>query len=348
MIKNNKIGLFTDLHIGLGQDSSSWHDVVLEFGKWSSEIYLKRGINDIIICGDVFHNRSEISVATLDVAKRFFDCFRDFQIYILAGNHDSYFKDHSEVNSISLLDGWKNIKVVQKNPETLKIKDKSAVLVPWGVEYQDIPTADIIFGHFEIVSFYMNTYKKCEHGMSSNDLFDKSKLIISGHFHKKEHRKYNNGEIIYLGSPYQQNFGDSLDERGIYILDIEKNEFEFIENDISPKYYKISVNDLIKNDEKASTLIEKTNKNRISLLVDSPIEPEQLLQLQSKIHKNTPIELRIDYTQPDLKINKDGVEKNLDFVNILDDMEKYIDTIDIKNKEDVFSYIKQIYNLKTT
>jgi DNA repair exonuclease SbcCD nuclease subunit len=345
MIKNSKIGLFTDIHIGLSQDSQLWHNTVLDFAKWSSQKFLEKGINDIIICGDIFHNRSEISVATLDTAKKFFDYFKDFQLYILAGNHDSFFKNHSKVNSISLLDGWSNIKIIDNDVTEIKIKDKKAVLVPWGTNYENIPVADIIFGHFEIVSFYMNTYKVCEHGMSSNDLFKKAKTIVSGHFHKKDHRKYDNGEIVYLGSPYQQNFGDTLDERGIYIYDIENNDFEFIENDISPKYYKLSVDKLLKNEQ----ILENLNikNNHISLTVDSNIDSEQVLLLSSNVQKHLPINFRIEYAEPDLKINKEKVENELNFVNIIDDIETYVDSIDIKNKKEVKEYIKQIYNLKT-
>ena len=87
----------------------------------------------------------------------------------------------------------------------------------------------------------MNSYKVCDHGLESKQLFKKSPTIVSGHFHKKSHRKYENGQILYLGSPYQQNFGDVGDERGIYILNLENHAFNFIENKISPKHLKISL-----------------------------------------------------------------------------------------------------------
>jgi DNA repair exonuclease SbcCD nuclease subunit len=345
MIKNNKVGLFTDIHIGLFQDSPVWHDIVLNFAKWSANEFLNKGIDDIIICGDIFHNRSEISVATLDIAKRFFDYFKDFQIYILAGNHDSYFKDNSTVNSISIFDGWNNIKIVDKEPKQIKLKDKTAALVPWGTTYQDIPNSDIIFGHFEISSFYMNTYKVCEHGMQSSDLFKKSKTIVSGHFHKKDHRKYENGEIVYLGSPYQQNFGDTMDERGIYIYDIDNNEFEFIQNDISPKYFKLSVSKILSNSDDIKNKIEN---NHVSLVVDCEIDYENLNLLSSKLQKHSPVNFRIDYQDVETKNDTKIVEKNLEFVNILDDMEFYINNIDIKNKKEVLEYIKEIYTIKNT
>jgi DNA repair exonuclease SbcCD nuclease subunit len=348
-INSKKIGLFSDIHIGLSQDSSLWHDIVIEFAKWASEKYTNLGINDIIICGDVFHNRSEISVSTLDIAKRFFDYFKDFQVYILAGNHDSFYKDHSKVNSISLLDGWNNIKIIDKEPLIIDLIDnKKASLIPWGIDYQNIPESDITFGHFEIVSFYMNTYKKCEHGLSSSNLFEKSKYIISGHFHKKDHRKYDKGDILYLGSPYQQNYGDTLDERGIYVFDLSDNTFEFIENNISPKFIKIKASDMLEenNTNNHLSLIEN---NHVSLTIDTNIDDDKLSILTSNIQKKAPLNFKIDYIESDSNKNiENNLEKSLEFVNILDDIEQYINSIDLTHKNETFSYIKEIYNLKTT
>jgi DNA repair exonuclease SbcCD nuclease subunit len=72
-IKSSKVGMFSDIHIGLGQDSSIWHNNILEFADWVVDLYDKRGISEIIIPGDIFHNRNEISVNTLSIAKDFFE-----------------------------------------------------------------------------------------------------------------------------------------------------------------------------------------------------------------------------------------------------------------------------------
>ena len=50
----------------------------------------------------------------------------------------------------------------------------------------------------------MSSHKVCDHGFESESLLDKSKLVITGHFHCRDHREYTNGKsIIYLGSPYE-------------------------------------------------------------------------------------------------------------------------------------------------
>jgi len=37
MIKSNKIGCFSDVHIGINQDNPIWHKIVLEFAEWASK-----------------------------------------------------------------------------------------------------------------------------------------------------------------------------------------------------------------------------------------------------------------------------------------------------------------------
>jgi DNA repair exonuclease SbcCD nuclease subunit len=347
-IKSRNIGCFSDIHIGLGQDGKQWHEIALNFAKWASKTYKDRGIDEILIPGDIFHNRSEIGVSTLAVAKEFFDYFKDFTVYISSGNHDCFYKNNSTVNSISILDGWGNIHIVDKDCETIKTPYKDIVMVPWGVEYDQIPKTDgIIFGHFEISSFYMNSYKVCEHGMESKQLFKKAPFIISGHFHKKDDRKYDKGRIVYLGSPYQHNFGDVGDARGIYVLDLEKNELEFIENNISPKHLKLSAKAFVENPESidSALLNEQLENNIVSLIVDTDIAQEDLALLSSKLHKKAPLSIRTDYLQDNSTITQNDDSKEFDSGNLLKDIEEFVENLDIENKKEVIEYLTETYNL---
>jgi DNA repair exonuclease SbcCD nuclease subunit len=346
-LKNKKIGIFSDIHIGLGQDSSLNHKIVLDFAKWASETFLNKGISDIIIPGDIFHNRNEISVETLSIAKEFFDYFNDFRIFISTGNHDCFLKNKSDINSISILNGWPNINIIDKKTEILTYKDKKISLVPWGVDANDIPLSDIMFGHFEITTFNMNSYKICDHGMKSESLLSKSPLIISGHFHTKQSRNYKNGKIVYVGSPYQQNFGDCNEDRGIYALDLENEEFEFIENLISPKYYKISASKYIKDENYIKDVDIVSNNNIISLVIDDKLSPEDILSIKDKINKTNPQSIRVDYENNDKDFDKNETDNEYDSSNILKSIEDFIQTLDIDNKKEVEDYLKELYNKLT-
>lgn len=341
-IKSNHVGIFSDIHIGLGQDSSMWHDIVLNFAKWAAKEYIKAGINDIIIPGDIFHNRNEISVNTVAVATEFFDILKDFRLFISAGNHDSYYKDRSDVNSISILKGWKNIIIVDKEPLVLEAGDKTISLIPWGTDIKDIPKTDICFGHFEINTFYMNGFKQCDHGLESKSLLDKAPLVISGHFHKKDHRQYKNGQIVYVGSPYQHNFGDCGDSRGIYILDIKNIGLEYIENTISPKHIKIFLSKLKNGEQNSEYLKSNVKDNLVSFIVDEEIASEKLTLLNSKINSLSPKFLRIDYKSINNELEK-TTDVDYNMVDIEKNIEDFVESLDIKYKQETTDYLTQIY-----
>jgi DNA repair exonuclease SbcCD nuclease subunit len=340
-IIDSKVGCFSDIHIGLYQDSQDWHDISLEFAKRASKYYKENGIKTIVIAGDVFHNRSEISLKTIHTAKNFFDYFIDFKIIILAGNHDCLHKENSDINSICVFDGWNNIKIVDKEYFLLKTKNNKTIsFIPWGVSCLNIPNSDICFGHFEINTFYMNTFKTCEKGEESKNLLNKSSFIISGHFHKKDHRIYEKGQILYLGSPYQHNFGDTGDQRGYYIVDLDNQSFDFIENTFSPKFVKLKTEDLNK-----KNLSNKIKNNFVSLNLDSSLKQEDANNLLMKVMKHEPFNVKTEYLE---KEDNDKTEtKTYDSVDILQNICEYIDTLDIDCKEETIKYLTEIYN-KTT
>jgi DNA repair exonuclease SbcCD nuclease subunit len=340
---SKKIGVFSDIHIGYGQDSSLWLENILAFGKWASDYYKKAGITEIAIPGDIFHNRDSISVKTLDVAKQFFDLFTDFDLVISTGNHDCYRKLDSEIHSLAFLKGWGNVEIVDTEPKVFKTpKGRTVSFIPWATKLEDIPKADIMFAHLDIKSFYMNGYTLCEHGYESDDLFQKSKFIVSGHFHRKDFREYTDGKILYLGSPHQMNFGEVNDVRGIYTFDLETEKFEFIENAISAKHKKIKVSDILTKKVGITELKADIPNNLICLVIDEALSPDTHSVLVSKIQNLGPKLLKFEYKEPKIDISVDG-EIEFTATDISKILEDYIGAMDAKNKEEIKSYLLEIY-----
>jgi DNA repair exonuclease SbcCD nuclease subunit len=60
--------------------------------------------------------------------------------------------------------------------------------------------------------------------------------VFSGHYHYRS--KYKN--VRYIGSPFQQNFGEMGQEKGVIIYDSEENEESFVEIKGSPKHHEIT------------------------------------------------------------------------------------------------------------
>jgi len=344
--RSKKIGLFSDIHIGYGQDSTLWHDNILTFGKWASDKFENLGISEIMITGDIFHNRSDISVKTLDIAKQFFDMFKEFQLIISTGNHDAWYRDSSEIHSLSIFKEWQNITIIDSEPKLFgTLVDKVVSIIPWGTKLEDFPTSDICFSHLDIKSFYQNNYHVCEKGFESADLFKKSKFIVSGHFHKKDYREYSSGKIMYVGSPFQMNFGECGDERGIYTFNLEDESFDFIENEVSSVHKKIKVSDITKKKIGAEELKNSIPDNIIRLIVDQKITPDIHSILVSKIQKYEPKNLTIEFELLDSvgdSLPTDGdVGDVSDLSQFLDD---YVEAMDTPNKEDLKDYLNDVYN----
>ena len=345
-IKGPKVGLFSDIHIGLGQDSSIWHKNVLDFADWAVDFYEKNNITEILIPGDIFHNRNEISVNTLSVAQQFFKKFKDFKLFISTGNHDCYYKDRTDINSISMLSEWSNITLIDSEPRVFYINnsDLKLSMIPWGTDIKDIPEADYCVGHFEILTFKMNSFKTCDHGWKTTDILNKSNFIITGHFHTPTHRVYNKGDILYLGSPYQQNFGDAGDKRGIYVLNLLTREFEFVENTISPSHEKILLSSILNGSISSETLKKIVPNNMVSLVIDTNLDSSKLALLTSKIQKLNPKFFRTDYQNTDqtLTLSTSGTSQ-YDSIDIPQNINDFVEALDISHKNETCLYLNELY-----
>ena len=191
----------------------------------------------------------------------------NINILVLVGNHDAYYKDRADVNSLSILKGWSNITVVDKLTQITAF-DRDLLFCPWGTKSNEITDNDIIFGHFEIESFKMNHFKVCTHGIKTKDLLSNTDLVITGHFHHRAERSYKNGTILYLGNPYQMDFGDVNTTKGYYLLDLKNNKFEFTENTVSPKHIKVKLSDLAAAGTINEQFQEKIKNNIVKFIID--------------------------------------------------------------------------------
>ena len=159
----SKVAIFSDIHLGVHQNNDFWLGISNKWADWYIIELNDKNITDIIFCGDFFHYRDEISVKTLNFAKDLLDKFKDFKITMITGNHDAWYKDTSEINSLSILKGYKNLAVYDRLA-TVEYKNKTVSFCPWGTKIDDIPDSDLIFGHFELENFKMNMFKICDHG----------------------------------------------------------------------------------------------------------------------------------------------------------------------------------------
>jgi DNA repair exonuclease SbcCD nuclease subunit len=335
MIKKSKVALFSDLHLGLYGNSEVWHEVAKQWAKWMVKELKKKKIKDILFLGDFFHNRSEISVQTIHVASEILDMFSDFNMVMIIGNHDAFYKNRADVHSLGLLRGHKNLTIVDQNTEITAF-DKDLLFVPWNAELPE-GKFDYIFGHFEIQNFKMNNFKVCDHGLSSMDfLASRTDTVFSGHFHHRNTKKYNEGSIHYIGNTFPMDFADAGNIKGYHILDIEDGSLEFFENTVSPKFKKITLSKL-----KSYTKVDFEN-NIVKLIVDVEATEKQVEKIQTYISKFKPFQFHTEYNTSTKTV--DDVEE-LDSVDLLDSIDEFIEQLKMEDEKEkrVEKIMKELY-----
>ena len=343
--KNDRIAFIADLHLGVHQDSHQWHDIVLRYACWLRDALHEEGVRKLVVAGDIFHNRHEIGVNTLHTASKLFHILSDFDITLLVGNHDARLKNSSEINSIALL---ANSKItVYQDLKVIHAGEKILAFVPWGVPISAVPKCDIIVGHLEITNFRVACNRICDFGEQTESILDKAKLTISGHFHYRDHRKYENGDILYLGSAYELDFGDRDTQKGISILSLDTGDIKFIPNDKSPKHKKILVSDIIEKRHNSKTLQADIHNNIVSLYVDRNISTHAIDLLLAKCTQYKPLQIRTEldiYEKAQLVKDVEALSIDIDTA-----LSEFINLLDIQaSKRDVLDKCLDLYKISLT
>ena len=221
-----KVAIITDTHYGARKGSKHLHDYFELFYKNIFFPALKEyGVEAVIHMGDAFDSRKSIDYQSLEWSKRVvFDPLKKYDVHMIVGNHDTYYKNTNEVNSPELLlQTYSNIKTYSQ-PTEVNIGGLDILFLPWINQENEAKTLKLIekttskcaMGHLELQGFRVNRQLIMEHGLESK-LFEKFERVYSGHYHTRS----NNGTVFYLGNPYEMYWTDVNDTRGFHIFDTE-------------------------------------------------------------------------------------------------------------------------------
>lgn len=258
-MQNNDICIIGDVHAGVRNDSRLFTDNMISYFSKVFQYIKENEIKYVIMLGDVFERRKFVNFETLYRFKReVIDVFKEMDclLYIIAGNHDVYYKNTNRINSLELVlpkEEYPNIRHITQTAEELVVGDKKFIFVPWinqenyGDIKQKIESTDATYmvAHLELAGFEMHRGAVSEHGHFETDFLDKFSYVLTGHYHRKSSR----GNIHYLGTPYETSWNDYNEEKGFHIL--SNDGLEFIKNDFQIFYRFIY-------DEKSGTVIELT------------------------------------------------------------------------------------------
>ena len=213
-----KAACFTDIHFGMKSGSRTHNMDCEEFVKWFCKEAKAGGAETCIFLGDWHHNRATTDVSTMNYTvsnlERLNETFE--KTYFMVGNHDLFYKDKREINSVEFMRLFPNIV-----PITELFTEGDVTLLPWlvGEEWKGVKDikSRYVFGHFELPYFKMNAMVEMpDHGELQPDHFVNQEYVFSGHFHKRQTK----GNVTYIGNAFPHNYADAWDdERGMMFLD---------------------------------------------------------------------------------------------------------------------------------
>ena len=270
-----KAACFTDIHFGLKSGSRIHNSDCEEFVKWFCEEAKKENCETCIFLGDWHHNRSTTDVSTMNYTlsnlERLSQNFE--KVYFILGNHDLFYKDKREINSVEFMRLFPNVVPIRE-----PFIEGDVGIMPWlvGDEWKIIEnlTCKYVFGHFELPSFYMNAMVQMpDHGTLRSTHFQNQDYVFSGHFHKRQQK----GNIVYIGNAFPHNYADTWDDdRGMMILEWGGTP-EFRAWPDQPMYRTVKLSQLI---DDADTLLKEKMHVRATIDLDISFEEANYIKEQ--------------------------------------------------------------------
>lgn len=346
-----KIAILGDTHFGARNDNHHFHAFFAKFYSNTFFPYLEEhGITNVIQLGDVFDRRKYINFQTLKSCREYFFkpmVDKDITCHVIIGNHDTYYKNTNEVNSLTLLlNEYSNIKVYD-TPLNAEFEDCKVLMVPWICQDNEkqcleaiaSTNADIIVGHFEISGFEMYRGAVCDEGLDIKT-FHRDIPVLSGHFHHKS----SHGNIHYLGTPYEITWSDFNDMKGFHVYDTDTKEMTFIANP-NIMFHKVHYDDENKTMEEClATDFEQYRGAIVKVIVRNKNNPHWFDMFIDHLEKAGVIDMQVveDHFHLDLEADDDIVNEAEDTLTILN---KYVDQLQIQgDRQRLDNLIRTLYH----
>lgn len=273
------IYLIGDTHLGVRNNSIEWSAIQKDFllnhfiHKIDKDFDEDRDI--LVFEGDIFHYREAINVRIHNEALDIFTVlFKKFKrgVFIIIGNHDTYYKDNSVVHSLRAIGNLADNIHVFENPDILTINGRhSFLMLPWLEDLAKLNSViadhqsfcSYIICHADIKGFKLNKWVKLEKGLEPESMKSYER-VYSGHIHIRQE----NGNVLYTGTPYQMDRGDIGNTKGFYTLNVEGEEIveTFTRNTESPLFLKIDLLELLEMTKPA--ILELFDNNFIDVMAN--------------------------------------------------------------------------------
>ena len=241
----DKLVHFSDLHVKLFKDHDQYRKILEDaINQWG-----KINPDRIVFTGDLVHSKNQMTPELIEfVAWILTECANIAKTIIIPGNHDFL------VNNIDRLDALSPIIESLNNKNIVYYKDRGVYEddnVSWCVysQYQgNIPpeiseAKGIKVGLFHGPIQGMTTDLGYDFGDHAYDTekFDGLDIVLCGDIHKRQEFKFKTGKGYMIGSPIQQNIGESIRNHGFGTYDFGTKEYTYTDLENPKPFLKFSI-----------------------------------------------------------------------------------------------------------
>ena len=246
-----KIYLVGDLHFGVDANSIAWLNHQKKFFSELLIPHLKKTVKPGYILfqfGDIFETKQTLNV---NIFNNVMDLFEEvaeiLPVYIFLGNHDTYYSDRNDINSLKILSDKNNVHLFE-NPTVIGINKKKLLVLPWISDFNNLMNilednqnkANYVFAHMDVAGMTYDNGYPIQRGVDF-DILSKYDKVFSGHIHKPQVKD----NFIYIGTPYHLDFGDVGQVKGFYELNPNTGKYKFIQKDKSPTFNYVDIFELL-------------------------------------------------------------------------------------------------------
>ena len=333
-----KIAILNDTHCGIRNSSEIFLNNSEQF---YNNVFFpeceKHSVKQIVHLGDYYDHRKFVNFKALNHNRRIFlDQIRKrgMSMDIIPGNHDTFYKNTNELNSLKeCLGHYMNEVHIIMEPTVMQYDSLKLGLLPWicqdnyelCMNFIRDCRADWIGSHLELNGFEVMRGLTNKHGMDPK-LFSRFEMVLSGHYHCSSKKD----NIWYLGSQMEFFWSDAHDAKYFHVLDTETREMTKIRNPHT-LFEKILYND----EEIDYNNYNKDLTNKfVKVIVVNKTDPFMFDRFIDNIQNQKIYELKIAENFNEF-IGANVEDENMSFEDTAEIVDTYIDAVDTdldKNK----------------
>ncbi len=256
-----------DLHIRTTQ----YHEIYeSQFDKLYKDLHQLIGSNynfndvRIVIAGDIFHNKINITNEQILIASKLLRKLTDFgKVVIIPGNHDFLENNMERIDSITPVVELLDNEHIHYYKNSGVYEDENIKWVVYSLyQHNQRPDFKNTKDHLYVGLFHGPIQGlSTDTGFTFEESYDKLNfvgldLLLCGDIHLRQQFVLpNGGKAVMIGSYIQQNFGEKIKHHGYGVYDIENDTYSFRDIENESPFMHFQINDISDIDDGKETLL---------------------------------------------------------------------------------------------